>query len=78
MDFFSLLWLFFIISSLQPVLRQRMLDAARQRLLEQLERKRKSRVIALIHRQETMSLLVFHWYGISISKTQRLFCGRLK
>ncbi|WP_028459999.1 ATP-dependent Clp protease proteolytic subunit [Chloroflexus sp. Y-396-1] len=59
MDFFALLWLFFIISSLQPVLRQRMLDAARQRLLEQLERKRKSRVIALIHRQETMSLLGF-------------------
>jgi len=59
MDFFSLLWLFLIISSLQPVLRQRMLDMARQRLLEQLERKRKSRVIALIHRQETMSLLGF-------------------
>ncbi|MGQ9483384.1 SDH family Clp fold serine proteinase [Chloroflexus sp.] len=59
MDFFSLLWLFFIISSLQPVIRQRMLDAARQRLLEQLERKRKSRVIVLIHRQETMSLLGF-------------------
>jgi len=36
-----------------------MLDAARQRLIEQLERKRKSRVIALIHRQETMSLLGF-------------------
>ncbi|WP_322814863.1 SDH family Clp fold serine proteinase [Chloroflexus sp.] len=59
MDFLSLLWLFFIISSLQPVIRQRMLDAARQRLLEQLERKRKSRVIVLIHRQETMSLLGF-------------------
>ncbi|MFN3372423.1 MAG: SDH family Clp fold serine proteinase [Chloroflexus sp.] len=59
MDFFSLLWLFFIITSLQPVIKQRMLDAARQRLLEQLERKRKSRVIALIHRQETMSLLGF-------------------
>lgn len=59
MDFFALLWLFFIITSLQPVIKQRMLDAARQRLLEQLERKRKSRVIALIHRQETMSLLGF-------------------
>ncbi|WP_322513420.1 SDH family Clp fold serine proteinase [Chloroflexus sp.] len=59
MDFLSLLWLFFIITSLQPVIKQRMLDAARQRLLEQLERKRKSRVIALIHRQETMSLLGF-------------------
>ncbi|ACL26366.1 SDH family Clp fold serine proteinase [Chloroflexus aggregans] len=59
MDFFALLWLFFIISSLQPVIKQHMLDAARQRLLEQLERKRKSRVIVLIHRQETMSLLGF-------------------
>lgn len=59
MDFFALLWLFFIITSLQPVIKQRMLDSARQRLLEQLERKRKSRVIALIHRQETMSLLGF-------------------
>ncbi len=59
MDFFSLLWLFFIISSLQPAIRQRMLDIARQRLLQQLEQKRKSRVIVLIHRQETLSLLGF-------------------
>ncbi len=59
MDFFSLLWVFFIISSLQPVIRQRMLDADRQRLLVRLEQKRQSRVIALIHRQETMSLLGF-------------------
>jgi ClpP class serine protease len=59
MDFVSLIWLFFLISSLQPVLRQRMLDMARQRLLQQLEQKRKSRVIALIHRQETLSLLGF-------------------
>ncbi len=59
MDFFSLLWLFFIISSLQPAVRQRMLDVTRQRLLQQLEQKRKSRVIVLIHRQETLSLLGF-------------------
>jgi ClpP class serine protease len=59
MDFFSLLWIFFIISSLQPIIRQKMLEAARWRMLEQLERRRKSRVIALIHRQETLSLLGF-------------------
>ncbi|MEJ5225328.1 MAG: ATP-dependent Clp protease proteolytic subunit [Anaerolineales bacterium] len=59
MDFFSLLWLFFIISSLQPAVRQRLLDVTRQRLLQQLEQKRKSRVIVLIHRQETLSLLGF-------------------
>jgi len=59
MDFFSLLWIFFIISSLQPIIRQKMLEAARWRLLAQLEHQRKSRVIALIHRQETLSLLGF-------------------
>jgi ClpP class serine protease len=59
MDFFSLLWIFFIISSLQPIIRQKILDMERMRLLERLERSRKSRVIALIHRQETMSFLGF-------------------
>jgi ClpP class serine protease len=59
MDFFSILWIFFIISSLQPVIRQKMLEVARRRMFEQLEQLRGSRVIALIHRQETMSLLGF-------------------
>ncbi|GAB4380229.1 MAG: ATP-dependent Clp protease proteolytic subunit [Calditrichia bacterium] len=59
MDFLSLLWIFFIISSLQPVIRQKMLDMERMRMLERLERSRNSRVIALIHRQETLSLLGF-------------------
>lgn len=59
MDFFNLLWIFFIISSLQPVIRQKMLEAARRRIFEEIERTRKSRVIVLIHRQETMSLLGF-------------------
>lgn len=59
MDFFSILWIFFIIASLQPVIRQKMLDMERLRCLERLERRRNSRVIALIHRQETMSLLGF-------------------
>ncbi len=59
MDFFSLLWIFFIISSLQPILRQKILEMERFKLLSRLERERNSRVIALIHRQETMSLLGF-------------------
>jgi ClpP class serine protease len=59
MDFFSLLWIFFIISSLQPIIRQKLLERARLRMFEALEQKRKSRVIVLIHRQETMSLLGF-------------------
>ena len=59
MDFLSLLWIFFIISSLQPVLRQWLLRSSRLRMLQQIEKGRNSRVILLIHRQETMSFLGF-------------------
>ena len=55
----DILWIFFMLSALQPVLRQRMLDAMRMRRIAQLERARNSRVILLVHRQETMRLLGF-------------------
>jgi ClpP class serine protease len=53
------IWMFFLVSTLQPVLKQRFIDASRQRLIARIERKRKSRVILLVHRQETMSFLGF-------------------
>jgi ClpP class serine protease len=56
---FDLLWLFFILSSLQPVLRRRWLEYQRAQAFHALERRRESRVIGLIHRQETMALLGF-------------------
>jgi len=59
MSIFDLFWLFFIMASLQPVIRQRMLEASRKRLLHKIEQIRNSRVIALIHRQETLSFLGF-------------------
>jgi len=59
MSTLDILWLFFVISALQPILRQKMLEASRLRLLHRFERRRQSRVIALVHRQETMSLLGF-------------------
>jgi ClpP class serine protease len=59
MGVMDILWLFFMISALQPILRQKMLEASRLRVLHRFERRRQSRVIALVHRQETMSLLGF-------------------
>ena len=59
MDFASILLLFFILSSLQPVVHQKMLEATRTRMLRALEARRNSRVIALIHRQERLSFLGF-------------------
>jgi ClpP class serine protease len=59
MDIGQIIWLFFIVSALEPVIKQRLLESARQRLLARIERRRGSRVILLVHRQETMSLLGF-------------------
>lgn len=59
MSIFDLFWIFFIVSSLQPVIRQKMLEASRVRMVHKLEEKRNSRVIAMIHRQETLSFLGF-------------------
>jgi len=58
----DVIWFFFVFSALQPVLKQRMLEASRQRLIARIERKRKSRVILLVHRQEMMSFLGFPVY----------------
>jgi ClpP class serine protease len=59
MSLIDLLWLFLLLSSLQPVLRQRILEAQRLRAFRRLEVERQSRAIGLIHRQETMSFLGF-------------------
>src|SRR5438552_18237024 len=59
MDIF---WLFFMLSALQPVIKQRLLEASRKRMIALIERDRKSRVILLVHRQETMSFLGFPVY----------------
>ena len=59
MTVLDIFWIFFMLSALQPVIRQRMLDAMRMRKIAQLERERNSRVILLVHRQETMKLLGF-------------------
>ncbi|MBP8985676.1 MAG: ATP-dependent Clp protease proteolytic subunit [Syntrophobacterales bacterium] len=59
MGMMDIFWLFFIISALQPVLQRRFLESMRTRKIAQIERRRGTRVILLVHRQETMSLLGF-------------------
>lgn len=58
MHFGDVIWLFFILSALWPALQRRLLDTARLQKFRELERKRHgTRVITLIHRQETMNFL---------------------
>jgi ClpP class serine protease len=59
MGILDIFWIYLILTTIQPVITQKWLEAARLRLLRKLERSRGSRVIALVHRQETMSLLGF-------------------
>ena len=55
----DLIWLFFILSALQPVMQRRMLEFQRARKIAKLQHERRSRVILMVHRQETMSFLGF-------------------
>ncbi len=58
MEYLSqLFWLFIIIAALTPYMQQQMLRSTRTRKMVEFERKRGSRVITLIHRQEALSLL---------------------
>ncbi len=59
MSFMDFFWIFFILTAIQPILKQRLLEASRQRLIAKIEKQRGSRVILLVHRQETMSFLGF-------------------
>jgi ClpP class serine protease len=59
MSFGEGVWILFLLMALQPMLRQRLVDAARMRMLGRIERQRQTRVIALVHRQELMSFLGF-------------------
>lgn len=59
----DLFWIFLAISSLTPMLKKQYLEAARRRIMRQLEQRRKSRLITMIHRQESITLL-----GIPVSR----------
>jgi ClpP class serine protease len=62
MSMTNIFWVFFIIIALQPVIHRRILEASRRRLIAKIEKQRGSRVILLVHRQETMSLLGFPFF----------------
>ena len=59
MSFTDLFWVFIVFTTVLPWFQRRLLEAARLRAIRDLERLRGSRVITLIHRQESMALLGF-------------------
>jgi ClpP class serine protease len=59
----DIIWLLFIFSALQPLVQQRVLLLRRIQAIRSLEKHRDSRVITLIHRQESFSL-----FGLPFSR----------
>ncbi|MCW3781355.1 SDH family Clp fold serine proteinase [Defluviimonas salinarum] len=53
------LWLFLILSALQPMIARKITDMRRLAMISEIEKQRGSRVILMVHRQETMRLLGF-------------------
>jgi ClpP class serine protease len=58
-DLWNLIWIFFLISSIQPLIQKELLAASRRHTLARIADKRKRTVVTLIHRQETISFLGF-------------------
>ena len=58
-DPFSLIWLFFLLASVQPAIARQVLLAQRRRALAEISKEREVTAITLIHRQEQLALLGF-------------------
>src|SRR5918992_1481032 len=58
----EIFWFFIMRSAFQPVITRRLLEYSRQRMISKIENDRGSRVILLVHRQETMNFLGFPVY----------------
>ncbi|NLW56535.1 MAG: hypothetical protein GX050_07975 [Firmicutes bacterium] len=62
MGLLELFWIVILLSTILPAIKKKKLEAARRIRIRQIEKEHGSRVIILIHRQETMSVLGFPFY----------------
>ena len=62
MDLGSIVWLLFLLLLVFPVVSHRLLDMRLARALSELQKKRGTQVIAIIHRQETVGVLGVPFY----------------
>lgn len=62
-NFFDIFWVILLLTSFQPMWQRRQLEFRRVQALKEIERERNSRLILLIHRQESINIL-----GIPVSR----------
>jgi len=58
-NFMNIIWILILIQIFIPLIQKRILMYKRLKTMQSIEKKRQSRVITMIHRQETMNLLGF-------------------
>jgi len=58
-NFMNIIWILILIQIFIPLVQKRILMYKRLKTMQSIEKKRQSRVITMIHRQETMNLLGF-------------------
>jgi len=59
MDLSTVFWFFIIVMTLQPMIRQRAQVYRRQKLISEIQKANNSRVITMVHRQESMQFFGF-------------------
>jgi len=59
MDLSTVFWFFIIVMTLQPMIRQRAQVYLRQKLISEIQKANNSRVITMVHRQESMQFFGF-------------------
>jgi len=73
MSIIDLFWIIIIVSIYIPVIKRKMLEAKRFKLIRLIEQDRKSRLITMIHRQESLSFLGFPFARyIDIEDSERI------
>lgn len=62
-DFSQIMWFLFIVFTIWPMMKMRMLERSRYAMLQSFEKSRGSRRITMIHRQESVMII-----GLPISR----------
>lgn len=73
MSLFDIIWIYLILTTLIPIIRQKQVEMVRIARMRRIQDERQARIITLIHRQESMSFLgVFQHRYITIEDSEHV------
>jgi len=73
MSLFDIIWIYLILTTLIPIIRQKQVEMVRIARMRRIQDERQARIITLIHRQESMSFLgMFQHRYITIEDSEHV------